>query len=163
MTRPIFANRPVGPVERARRARGWRLKDLAAAAETSISTVSRIESGYIPARELQERIASALETAIEVLWPPADGSGATARACVDLWQRLLSMFGNQFFADRGRVGFGVLEDGRAVVLVGPTGFFEADDAIVAFQESGDRVVYGIVGDDGAVKWAAAPAGDPALN
>lgn len=57
------------PVRIARNARTWDLKDLAEHCGRSMSLLSMIEHGYVPRPATRHRIADALETTVELLWP----------------------------------------------------------------------------------------------
>lgn len=63
------------PVRRARLAKigadgkPWRLEDLAEAIERSASMLSNVERGFVPKPVARERIAKALDTTVETLWP----------------------------------------------------------------------------------------------
>ena len=58
------------PVHLARKAKGWRLEDLASKAECSKPLLSNIERGYLPPLARRNSIAAALECTVESLWPP---------------------------------------------------------------------------------------------
>lgn len=57
------------PVKREREAQGLRLVDLADRAQMSISHISMIEHGYVPAKATREKLAKALDAKPEELWP----------------------------------------------------------------------------------------------
>lgn len=70
MARPSDApNRPASPLRAAREEAGLFLKDVAGHAGCSISLVSMAESGYVPARGTQDRIAHALGASSGSFWP----------------------------------------------------------------------------------------------
>lgn len=47
----------------------WRLEDLAAAINKSASMLSNVEHGFVPKPDTQRKIAEALQTTVEELWP----------------------------------------------------------------------------------------------
>lgn len=57
------------PVRIARKAKGWRLEDLGAAAGCSKPLLSNVEHSFVPQLPTMEKIARALETTPEQLWP----------------------------------------------------------------------------------------------
>jgi transcriptional regulator with XRE-family HTH domain len=58
------------PVRIARKARQWRLVDLAERVGRSVPLLSMIENnGYVPKRSTQLAIADALERPVEEFWP----------------------------------------------------------------------------------------------
>lgn len=69
---PPAASHPVRLARQAKRnANGdtWRLEDLAEAIGKSISLCSNIEHGYLPKPATREKLAKALDTTVEELWP----------------------------------------------------------------------------------------------
>jgi len=61
------------PVHRARERKGWRLEDLARAIGRSASMLSNVEHGFVPKPETREKIANALDTTVDALWPDEAG------------------------------------------------------------------------------------------
>lgn len=59
------------PVTVARKAKGWRLVDLAQQIGRSAPLISQIEHGYIPKPSTQVAIAVALDRQVEDLFPEA--------------------------------------------------------------------------------------------
>jgi transcriptional regulator with XRE-family HTH domain len=57
------------PVRIARKAKDWRLEDLAAKAGCSKPLLSNVEHGFCPSIRRMREIAKALDTTPEVLWP----------------------------------------------------------------------------------------------
>jgi transcriptional regulator with XRE-family HTH domain len=57
------------PVKEARTALGLRLIDVADQAGMSVSLISMIEHGYVPAKPRREQLSEVLGQAPEVLWP----------------------------------------------------------------------------------------------
>lgn len=47
----------------------WRLEDLAAAIGKSASMVSNVEHGFVPKPATRQKIADALGTTVQALWP----------------------------------------------------------------------------------------------
>ena len=60
--------RPASPLKQARLDKGLRLKDVALAAGVSISTVSTVESGYVPPLHTQQSIARAVGASSGSFW-----------------------------------------------------------------------------------------------
>jgi transcriptional regulator with XRE-family HTH domain len=57
------------PVHVARKEKGWRLEDLGSRTGCSKPMLSNVERGYIPPARSRLKIAKALETTPEQLWP----------------------------------------------------------------------------------------------
>ena len=57
------------PVHKARKAKGLRLEDLAKLIGKSASMLSNVEHGMVPKPMSREKIAAALDTTVEELWP----------------------------------------------------------------------------------------------
>lgn len=57
------------PMHIAMRAKGWILEDLSQAAGCSKPLLSNTQRGYLPKLATRERIAKALDTTPEKLWP----------------------------------------------------------------------------------------------
>ncbi|MGQ9556246.1 MAG: helix-turn-helix transcriptional regulator [Anaerolineae bacterium] len=65
-----------------RKAKGLSQYALAVAARTSPSTVVYVEAhNHRPRPDLQQRIAAALDTTPEALWPPAEEAEREVPAC----------------------------------------------------------------------------------
>lgn len=47
----------------------WRLEDLAKAIGKSASMLSNVERGYLPKPATRQKIAEALDTTVQALWP----------------------------------------------------------------------------------------------
>lgn len=60
--------RPVSPLRAMRLEQGMRLKDVADRAGVSISTVSTVESGYVPPLGTQQSIARAVGASVGSFW-----------------------------------------------------------------------------------------------
>lgn len=54
----------------ARRRLDWTQQQLADAADMDQTDISRIERGWIPPQDIQERLAKALKVPVETLFPP---------------------------------------------------------------------------------------------
>lgn len=54
----------------------WRLEDLAAAIGKSASMVSNVEHGFVPKPGTRQKIADALNTTVQALWPDEASSAA---------------------------------------------------------------------------------------
>lgn len=61
--------RPVSKVRARRHEKGLLLVELAKAAKVAVGYLSMIENGYLPKREIRKRLAAALDTTVEELWP----------------------------------------------------------------------------------------------
>lgn len=57
------------PLRLAREAKGLRLEDLAALIGKSASMLSNTERGFIPKPSTRQKIAAALDTTVQALWP----------------------------------------------------------------------------------------------
>jgi transcriptional regulator with XRE-family HTH domain len=57
------------PVRIARKAKDWRLEDLGAAAGCSKPLLSNIEHGFVPQQPTMEKVAHALDSTPQELWP----------------------------------------------------------------------------------------------
>lgn len=69
---PPAANHPVRLARQAKRndnGDSWRLEDLAAAIGRSASMLSNVEHGFVPKPDTRRKIAEALDTTVEALWP----------------------------------------------------------------------------------------------
>lgn len=69
---PPAATHPVRLARQAKRNENgdsWRLEDLAEAIGKSISMLSNVEHGFIPKPDTRVKIARALDTTVEALWP----------------------------------------------------------------------------------------------
>jgi transcriptional regulator with XRE-family HTH domain len=60
------------PVHVARKAKGWRLEDLASRVGCSKPLLSNVERGYRPPEGRRREIAKALGCDVDLLWPPAE-------------------------------------------------------------------------------------------
>lgn len=66
--------RPPSPLRQRRLKQGMRLKDVAELADVSISTVSTVESGYVPPIRTQQQIAQAVGASAGSFWPNGNGA-----------------------------------------------------------------------------------------
>ena len=64
-------DRPVSKVRAARQQQGLRLVDLAEKANVAVGYLSMIENGYRPKLKVRERVAKALGSTVDELWPEA--------------------------------------------------------------------------------------------
>lgn len=60
------------PVHLARKAKGWRLEDLAARVGCSKPLLSNVERGFRPQEDRRLEIANALGEDVDALWPPSE-------------------------------------------------------------------------------------------
>jgi len=65
----VTRQRDINRVRNRREEKGMLLKELAGAINRSAAMLSHVEGGFVPKRATQVKIAAALDTTPEQLWP----------------------------------------------------------------------------------------------
>lgn len=80
-----------------------------------------------------------------------------------LLARVEERLGEKFYRGCGEVGFELTPQGRVLVHVGNTRYFEEGGKLVAARVRGDSADFSPIGPNGELDWMSTPIGTPAMN